>query len=197
MRTTDTERAELRSTGRRRAAYRAASARYAHNLRVAHSSSIDQQPVGARAQRYAIALIVTGILTAVGSCLTWRTVTTIVAGKSHTVLERDKGLHFTKVGTASIGVGDLTLLIGVLAIVVGGALLLRSSITLLVGALTTAAGIVALVLLIEAGSSLRADTKPPFGQHAGVGLWLTFVGVVALIIAGGAYLIDARRAGAN
>jgi hypothetical protein len=194
---TDTERPELRSSSHGRAADLAASARYAHNLRVAHSSSIDQHPAGARRQRYAIALIITGFLAAVGSCLTWRTVTTIVAGKSHTVLERDKGLHFTKVGTASIGVGDLTLLIGVLAIVVGGVLLLHSSITLLVGALTTAAGIVLLVTLIEAGSSLRADTKPPFGQHAGVGLWLTFVGVIALLIAGGAYLIDARREGAH
>jgi hypothetical protein len=164
---------------------------------VAHSSSINRQPAGSRAQRYAIALIITGVLTVVASFLTWRIVTTIVAGKSHTVLERDKGLHFTKVGTASIGVGDLTLLIGILAIVVGGALLLQRSMTLLVGALTTGAGIVLLVTLLEAGSSLRADTKPPFGQHAGVGLWLTFVGVIALTGSGAAYLIDARREGAH
>jgi len=139
-------------------------------------------------------LILAGVLAVVGSCLTWRIVTTIVAGRSPTVLERVKGLHFTKVGTASIGVGDLTLLIGALAIVVGGALLLRGSLDLLVGALTAGSGIVLLVTLIEAGSSLRADSTPPFGQHAGIGLWLTLVATVVLTVTGAAYLIDAQRA---
>jgi len=150
-------------------------------------------PASRGIERSAIALIAAGSLAVVGSCLTWRTVTTAPSGGAAVVLQRVRGLHFSRLGSANIGVGDLSLILGVVAILVGGLVLFRGALRLLVAAVTVCAVVVVSVTGYESTTIIRGSDVANFSDRVGPGLWLSLVGGVLLVVIGVADLTAARR----
>lgn len=102
-------------------------------------------------------------------------------------------MHFSRLGGASMGVGDLTLIMGVLAIAVGVLVTRRGGLSLLVSAVTACAVLVLAITLVESRTILRANDPTGFADRPGVGLWLSLAACVLLSAAGLAYLIGTRR----
>ncbi len=160
---------------------------------MAHRSPLEADPAGRGIARSGIALIAAGVLAVVGSCLTWRTVTTAPSGGAAVVLQRVRGLHFSRLGSANVGVGDLCLILGVVAILVGGVVLFRGGQRLLVAAVTICAVIVVAVTAYESTTIIRGSDVANFSDRAGPGLWLSLVAGILLVVTGVADLITARR----
>jgi hypothetical protein len=161
---------------------------------VFHRTALEPTPADSRTRRVGIALAVAGVIAVVSPFLTWRTVTSSVAGNSALVIQRVSGVHYTRSGASNLGVGYLTLLLGVLAIGVGAVVTLRGGMTLLITALVSCAVIVIAITGYEASNSLHTTGSSSFVNHSGLGLWLSAASCVALIAAGLTYLIGLHRA---
>jgi hypothetical protein len=161
---------------------------------VSHRSPLPQtSAAGPRPTRAALALVAAGALAVVGSCLIWRTVTTSSPHAAPLVLQRVSGLHFSRLGAATIGVGDITLVLGVLAIAVGAMMVRQGTLTMLVGALTGCALLVLALTGYETSTILRGNSVGEFSDRAGLGLWISLVACVTLCGIGVSLLITALR----
>jgi hypothetical protein len=161
---------------------------------VSHRSALEPAPTDSRARKTGIILAAAGVVAIVSSFLTWRTVTTSVAGNSALVIQRVSGVHYTRSGGSNVGVGYLTLLLGILAIAVGAVVTLRGALTLLVAALITCGVIVLGITAYEASTSIHPSHTSSFVNHASIGIWLDFAACLGLCAAGLSYLIGLRRA---
>jgi hypothetical protein len=161
---------------------------------VSHRSALEPVETDARARRTGIVLAVAGVVAVVSPFLTWRSVTSSVAGNSALVIQRVSGVHYTRSGGSNLGVGYLTLLLGVLAIAIGAVVTLRGGLTLLVAALISCAVIVLAITAYEASTTIHASHTSSFVNHPSIGLWLSFAACLALCIAGLTYLVALRRA---
>jgi hypothetical protein len=161
---------------------------------VSHRTALEPVATDSRARWAGIVLGVAGAVAILSSFLTWRTVTTSVTSNSALVIQRVSGVHYTRSGGSNVGVGYLTLLLGILALAVGAVVTLRGGLTLLVAALISCGVIVLAITVYETSTTIHASHNSSFVNHPAIGIWLSFAACVVLCADGLTYLIGQRRA---